>query len=66
MMFAGHVMLGAVTSFTVTVKVHVAVLLFPSVAVHVTVVTPALKVEPAAGTHATVGVPQLSVPVGVV
>jgi hypothetical protein len=32
-MFAGHVMAGGVASTTVTVKVQVAVLLLPSVAV---------------------------------
>ena len=65
-MLAGHVTVGGVPSTIVTVNVHVPVLPATSVAVHVTVVVPALKVEPDAGTHATVGVPQLSVPVGVV
>jgi hypothetical protein len=64
-MLLGHVIDGAVTSATVTVKVHVAALPPPSVAVQVTVVVPTGKVEPDAGTHATVAVPQSSVAVGV-
>jgi hypothetical protein len=65
-MFAGHVIGGPVTSLTVTVKEHMPVLPDVSVAVQVTVVVPTGKSEPDAGTHMTVGVPQLSVPVGVV
>ena len=52
-MFAGHVIAGACVSFTVTVNEHIAVLLDASVAVHVTVVTPLLNVDPLAGTHTT-------------
>ncbi len=53
-------------SFIVTVNVHDALLVQASVAVHVTVVVPAAKVEPDAGEQTTVGVPQLSVAVGLV
>jgi hypothetical protein len=66
MMFAGHVTVGGVRSLTVTVKVHVPVLPDASVAVQVTVVVPTGKLDPDAGAHMTVGVPQLSIPVGVV
>jgi len=45
-MFDGHVSVGACTSETVTVKVHVAVFPAPSVAVAVTTVVPTLNVEP--------------------
>ena len=65
-MFAGHVTAGACVSCTVTVNVQVPVLAEASVAVHVTVVAPTGKVEPDAGTHATVDPGQLSVAVGVV
>jgi hypothetical protein len=64
-MFAGHVTVGAMTSLTVTVNVQVPVLPDASVAVQVTVVVPTGKLEPDAGAHMTVGVPQLSVPAGV-
>ena len=62
----GHVIAGACVSFTVTVKVHWAVLFDESVAVHVTVVTPFGKVEPAAGVHIAVAPEQLSDGAGVV
>jgi hypothetical protein len=64
-MFAGQVIGGPVTSLTVTVKVQEPVLPDASVAVQVTVVVPTGKPDPDAGTHMTVGVPQLSVPAGV-
>jgi hypothetical protein len=48
----------------VTVKLQDALLAQASVAVQVTVVVPAAKVEPDAGEQTTVGVPQLSVAVG--
>ena len=53
---------------TVTVNEHVPSGEFgdASLAVHVTVVVPTGKVEPDAGTHATVAPGQLSVAVGVV
>ena len=44
----GHCITGAVTSCTVTLNVHDAVLLDVSVAMHVTVVAPVLNVEPEA------------------
>src|SRR5712692_11450001 len=51
-MFAGQApIVGACVSLTVTVKLHMAVLLDESVAVQVTVVKPFWKVEPAAGVH---------------
>ena len=59
-MFAGHVTAGASVSCTVTEKLHVPVFVAASVAVQVTVVTPTGKVEPDAGTHATVAPGQLS------
>src|SRR3989442_3399993 len=49
---------------TVTVKSDVAVLPARSVAVHVTVVTPTVKIEPDAGSHATESIPTLSADVG--
>jgi hypothetical protein len=48
------------TSNTVTVKLHVAVLLDASVAVQLTVVVPNAKHEPDGGAHATVTPGQLS------
>jgi len=52
-------------SFTVTVKVHVAVLPDASATVQVTVVVPTGKNEPEAGTHAGTPTPgQLSETVG--
>lgn len=51
---------------TDTVKVHVAVLLDVSVAVHVTVVVPIANVDPDAGAQFAVAPGQLSVGVGVV
>ena len=66
-MFAGQEpIVGACVSFTVTVKLHVAVLFDESVAVQVTVVTPFWKVDPAAGAHIAVGLGQLSEGAGVV
>ena len=64
--FAGQVMLGGVASMTVTVNVHWAVLLELSVAVHVTVAVPLLKVDPEGGLQATLTPEQLSEPVGAV
>ena len=66
--FAGHVITGAVVSVTVIVNVHVVSGLFgdPSVAVHVTVVTPTGNVEPEAGEQLAVAPGQLSVGVGTV
>ena len=60
----GHVTVGAVVSFTVTEKLHCEELPPASVAVQVTVVVPTGNVEPEAGTHATVAVPQSSLAVG--
>ena len=67
-MFAGHETVGACVSCTVTVNEHVPSGLFAdaSLAVHVTVVVPTGKVDPDAGTHATVAPGQLSDAVGVV
>ena len=65
-MFCGQVTCGAVVSLTVTVNVHCAMLFDWSVAVQVTVVTPAGKLEPEGGEHETVAVPHASVAVGVV
>ena len=56
----GHVIVGAVPSSTVTVKVQVAVLPFTSVAVAVTVVVPTGKELPLAGEKLVVTGPQLS------
>lgn len=64
-MFDGQVIDGACVSFTVTVKLHDAVLLEASVAVHVTVVTPFENCDPDGGVHATVTPEQLSVAVAV-
>jgi hypothetical protein len=55
-----------VQATTVTVNVQLPVLLDASVAVQVTVVVPAGKVEPEAGLHATVAPGQLSTAVGTV
>jgi hypothetical protein len=65
-MFPGQVICGAVTSCTVTVKVHWAMFCDGSVAVHVTVVVPTGKLDPEAGIHETLALPQLSVALGVV
>ena len=65
-MFAGHVMVGGCVSLIVTVKLHVAVFVAASVAVHVTVVVPFGKNDPDAGEHITVTPGQLSLAVGVV
>jgi hypothetical protein len=64
-MFAGQLMVGGVTSLTVTVNVQVLVLGTVSVAVQVTVVTPFGKVEPDVGEQVTLRVPsQLSLAIG--
>ena len=67
-MFAGHETVGACVFCTVTFSEHVPSGLFAdaSLAVHVTVVVPTGKVDPDAGTHATVAPGQLSDAVGVV
>jgi hypothetical protein len=62
--FAGQVIVGFSVSFTVTVKLQVAVLPEPSVAVQVTVVVPLGNVEPEGGEQETVTPGQLSVAVG--
>src|SRR6185369_2293967 len=65
--FAGHVICGSSVSLTVTVKVQLAVLLAPSVALQVTVVVPLLKAVPLAGAQVTVtGPSQRSLAVGAV
>jgi hypothetical protein len=63
--FAGHVIVGAWLSLTVTVKVQVASGGLPLVAVQVTVVVPFANAEPDAGLQVTVGTGHPS-PVGVV
>jgi hypothetical protein len=65
-MFAGHVIDGGCSSFTVTVKLHgVAGLPAASLTVQVTVVTPFGKAKPGAGVQTGVPTPgQLSVAVG--
>jgi hypothetical protein len=62
---AGHVMVGACASLTVTVNEQVAVLLEASVATHDTVVMPFGKAEPDGGVQSVVAPEQLSVVVGV-
>src|SRR6185436_20507801 len=62
-MFAGQVMLGFSVSLTVTVKLQLAVLPWPSSAMQLTGVVPRPKLLPLAGEHVTVAVPQLSVAV---
>jgi hypothetical protein len=57
------VIVGAVVSCTVTVKLHEAIKPASSVAVQVTVVVPKPKVEPEGGVQVTVVV-QLSVAIG--
>jgi len=57
-MFAGHVMVGGMVSFTVTVKLQ----LVPLVVVQLTVVIPFGKNEPGAGEEITA--PQLPLVVG--
>src|SRR5437879_6050090 len=49
---------------TVTVNEHVPVLPDPSVAVQFTLVTPSGKLDPEAGAHLAVTLPQLSLAVG--
>src|SRR5947207_9225911 len=58
-----QVITGDCTSFTATVKLHVALLSLPSVAVLVTVVVPTAKLLPLAGTLAMFVTAQLSVAV---
>ncbi len=68
-MLEGQEMLGGIVSEFATVTLNEQLDVSPtvSVAVHVTVVAPKLKVDPEAGEHATVGVkPELSVAVGFV
>ena len=68
-MLAGQVIVGACVSFTVTVKLQVAVFggVAASLTVHVTVVTPFANAVPDAGVQTGVPTPgQLSVAVGVV
>jgi hypothetical protein len=60
----GQVIVGAVVSLTVTVKLQLAVLPEPSVAVHVTTVMPLAKVEPDGGLQEAVEPGQLSPTVG--
>jgi hypothetical protein len=62
--FAGQVVTGGSTSFTVTVKLQVLVLPWPSLALQRTVVVPRGNANPLAGTQLTVAAPQLSVAVG--
>jgi hypothetical protein len=64
-MFAGQLATGACVSFTVTVKLQVAVRPAASVAVQLTVVVPITNVEPLAGTHIIVEPGQLSLTVAV-
>ena len=59
-MFAGQESAGACVSLTVTLKLHTPVFDAASVAVQVTVVIPTAKVDPDAGTHASVYPGQLS------
>ena len=54
-MLAGQLIAGGAMSLTVTVKLHIAVLPPPSVAVQVTVVVPFGKDEPDCGVHITNG-----------
>ena len=60
-MLPGQVGTGFSVSLTVTLKLHVAVLLLASVAVQVTLVVPLLNVEPLAGLQAMLPPEQLSV-----
>src|SRR5881409_959808 len=62
-MLPGHVITGSSVSFTVTVKLQVALFPWPSLALQVTVVGPRAKLLPLAGVQVTVAVPQLSVAV---
>ena len=62
-MLPGHVITGSSVSFTVTVKLLVALLPWPSLALQLTVVGPRAKLLPLAGVQVTVAVPQLSVAV---
>ena len=64
-MFAGQVTFGGSASLIVTVKVHDAVFVEASVAVHVTVVVPFGNVDPDGGLQTTVTPGQLSVAVAV-
>ena len=60
----GQVMVGSVTSLTVTVKVHWAVRSARSVTVYRTVVTPMVKLAPRTGELATDLTPWLSLVTG--
>src|SRR5439155_541174 len=60
LILAGQVMTGSSLSLTVTVKLHVALLPWPSLALQFTVVGPRAKLLPLAGVQVTVAVPQLS------
>ena len=64
-MFPGQLIAGGSMSFTVTVKVQALVLPAASVAVHVTVVMPLLKLVPLAGEQLTLALGQFSVKLGV-
>src|SRR5260221_7583559 len=59
----GHVITGTSMSFTMTLKLQLAVFPAASVAVQVTVFVPVPKLEPLVGTQATVTPGQLSVAV---
>lgn len=65
-MLVGQVNVGFWLSFTVTVKLHAALLFDASVAVQVTVVVPRWNAEPDGGTQLTEAPEQLSEAVGVV
>jgi hypothetical protein len=60
---AGHVMVGGWMSLTMMVKLQLAVLPEPSVAVQVTVFVPMANVEPLAGAQMVVTPGQLSLAV---
>src|ERR1041384_2890917 len=64
-MLVGQVMIGGWVSFTVTVKLHVAVFVEVSVAVQLTVLVPFANVEPLAGAQLAVTPGQLSLTVAV-
>jgi hypothetical protein len=57
-MLAGHVIVGACASLTVTVKEQVASGVMPFVAVQLTVVVPVGNVLPEGGVQVTVGLGQ--------
>ena len=60
--FVGQVSCGGSLSNTVTLKLHCAEFLLPSVATQVTVVIPSKNVEPFGGAQTKLTTPQLSVP----